>query len=165
MKRNRVLAITVAGLLAASPAVTLADRDDRDDRHRGDRGHRDHEQRWDRHDRRGHDRHFRNHRSGPRWHGPRATRGYYWRGRWHYGPRPVRVYRHGHYYWDWGPAYLGSALVGTAIGYSLAQGQDDCRDCDRYESGSRYEIEGCYRIEMLPDGRERRVELPLSDCR
>ena len=58
-----------------------------------------------------------------------------------------------------------SALVGTAIGYSLAQGQDDCRDCDRYESGSRYEIGGCYRIEMLPDGRERRVELPLSDCR
>jgi hypothetical protein len=143
-----MIALMTAATLAALPQLSWADRDDRD-------------RRWDRDDRREYrqhrryrdDRHLRRHR-------PPHYRHYrpYWNQRWYYGPR--------HYRRDWGSAYLGGALLGSAITYSLSHNHANCTDSSHYHGGSsRYEVSGCYRIERLPDGREVRVELPLSACR
>jgi hypothetical protein len=87
----------------------------------------------------------------------------------HYGRHYFgRHYRHGYY-----PSYLGAALVGSALTYSLYhthQGaacyQDHSRDGyrDRDRDRRNSEVVGCHRIEHLPDGSERRVDVPLSEC-
>lgn len=66
-------------------------------------------------------------------------------------------------YWGWPLGPVGGAVIGSAITYSLVHDHNDHRDCD-HAVGERHEITGCYRIEQLPDGRERRVELPRSAC-
>ena len=67
-------------------------------------------------------------------------------------------------------AYAG-ALIGSAIFFSIYHTHDGAycyddhgRSGDRYGDGGRREIVGCHRIERLPDGRERRIEVPLSEC-
>ncbi|MFK7830781.1 MAG: hypothetical protein AB8B57_13470 [Congregibacter sp.] len=66
--------------------------------------------------------------------------------------------------WGW-PLYpLGGVAIGSAITYGLMHDHGDHRQCDHALDGGN-EISGCYRIERLPDGREQRVELPLSACR
>ncbi|MFT7289433.1 MAG: hypothetical protein ACI87W_003567, partial [Halieaceae bacterium] len=110
--------------------------------------------------------HYKSHRNGQRWDRGRgnAYRGGYWRHGRYYNPR----YSYYGPYGGWGQAYLGGALLGSAITYGLSHNHATCNDSshnhdpDGYREGPRYEIEGCYRIEKLPDGSERRVELPLS---
>ena len=71
-------------------------------------------------------------------------------------------------YYDYDPYLpLGAALVGTAIGYTLSRSGPDCYgNCTTttYTNASTSNVSGCYRIERYPDGSERRVELPLSEC-
>ena len=85
-------------------------------------------------------------------------------------------YRPGFY----GQSFLGAALIGSAFNYSLyhrhngavcydnhVSGRHDDRrsGSDRYESrASSSEVVGCHRIERLPDGTERRVDVPRSQC-
>ena len=152
MLKNVLLIGAATVALAAIPQLSSAD----------DRGH------WDRghSGRTGHGYHYRDDRYRYRFHRGRHYRDY-WRGGHFYGPH--WRYRHGgrdHYR---AGAFLGGALLGSAITYSLAH-EHDHRHCtdrshDHYRDGSRTRIAGCYRIERLPDGRERRVELPLSACR
>ena len=122
---------------------------------------------WDR----GYDRHWDRarwaHRQGRRsWRsGYRAGRqDFYWgprhhwrRGAWGYGRDR----------WAYGAGGLATGIIiGSQIGndrYCPDERVD--RRWDRRHSQSRDEVTGCYRIEVLPDGTERRVELPLSDCR
>ena len=98
--------------------------------------------------------------------GPRISRGYYGPYR---GPRISRGYYRPNYY----PSYLGAALIGSALSYSLYHTHNgaycyDNHGNDNYQpsSGGRSysEVVGCHRIEQLPDGSERRVELPMSQC-
>lgn len=80
-------------------------------------------------------------------------RGGYWRYR-----------RHGYYY-----PYVGAAIAGSIIGHSAyhLHGSNVCYD-NHDRRGDRYrgstEVVGCHRIEQLPDGTERRVDVPLSQC-
>lgn len=155
MLKKIVLISAIAGLLAAASSVSLADNDRRGYRndHRKDyRNDYRNNHRWDRRDRRAYNRGYWR---GGRYYAPR----YYYNG---WGPSPYR---------GWGQAYLGGALLGSALTYSVVHNHSDCNDhshnhsLDSYRDGPRYEITGCYRIEQLPDGRERRIELPLSECR
>jgi len=93
------------------------------------------------------------------WHYPRHNY------RRHYYPRYRGAY--GYYY----PPYLGAALVGSALTHSLYHTHQGAvcydnhqRDADPRRGGSSREVVGCHRIERLPDGSERRVEVPLSEC-
>lgn len=77
-----------------------------------------------------------------------------------------RGYGGGYYY----PGYFGAALVGAALTASLYHIHNGARCYDRhadnYRSSRSYsEVTGCYRIERFADGSERRVELPMSQCR
>lgn len=87
----------------------------------------------------------------------------------HYKPyRQPRYYR-GYYRPDY-PSYLGAALFGSAITYSLLHTHNGahCNDNhggDYYRQSNRStEVVGCHRIERLPDGSEVRVEVPMSQC-
>ena len=84
-----------------------------------------------------------------------SYRGGYWRHR-----------RHSYYY-----PYVGAAIVGSIIGHSAyhLHGDNVCYDDhagDRRgdRSGGYSEVVGCHRIERMPDGSERRVDVPLSEC-
>jgi hypothetical protein len=83
--------------------------------------------------------------------------------RWYYGGPP----RYNDYY----ASYLGAALIGSALTYSLYHTHNgaycyDNHGGDRYQLRSSVtEVVGCHRIVRLPDGSERRVEVPLSECR
>ncbi len=74
-------------------------------------------------------------------------------------------YRRPGYYYPW----VGAAITGTILGHSLyhLHGDNVCYD-DHDRRGDRYrsstEVVGCHRIEQLPDGSERRVDVPLSQC-
>ncbi len=80
---------------------------------------------------------------------------------------------HQHYRKDYA-GYLGAALLGSAITYTLfhqhngavchdSHGHRDSHDYrDRYSS--RYDVVGCHRIERFADGSERRVSVPLAQC-
>jgi len=99
--------------LSALPLDALADhRDRRDGWDRRDQG-----QHWDRRysrrdwERRQHWRHSNRH---------------YWRGHWYRVPPHYRYRRHG----DLNRAYLGGALVGSAITWGLLHDQNDHRYCD-----------------------------------
>ena len=68
------------------------------------------------------------------------------------------------------PGYFGAALVGAALTAKLYHTHNGARCYDRhpenYRSSRSYsEVSGCYRTERFADGSERRVELPLSQCR
>ena len=90
------------------------------------------------------------------------------------GPRVYRGYYRPNYYY---PSYLGAALIGSALSYSLFHTHNgaycyDNHGNDSYQpssgsgsgSGSYTEVVGCHRMERLPDGTERRVEVPISEC-
>lgn len=84
------------------------------------------------------------------------------------GPRYYGGYYHPNYYY---PSYLGAALIGSALTYSLYHTHNGayCYDNHRNDSyqqrsGSYSEVVGCHRMERLPDGSERRVEVPMSQC-
>lgn len=84
----------------------------------------------------------------------------YYRGRW--APR----YRGSYYYYD-ASRYLGSALVGAAVSYALFHNHNGAVCYDSHSRGygsTNYEVTGCHRIETLPDGSQRRVEVPMSAC-
>lgn len=85
---------------------------------------------------------------------------------WHHNRR---IHRDRHY-----GSYLGAAIVGSALTYSLYHLHDNavCYDShdDRHgdRHGSRYqdtEVVGCHRIERLADGSQVRVDVPLAECR
>lgn len=88
-------------------------------------------------------------------------------------PRHRITHIHKHYRSDYS-GYLGAALLGSAITYTLfhhhngavchdSHGYRDSHDYrDRYSS--RYDVVGCHRIERFADGSERRVSVPLSQC-
>jgi hypothetical protein len=139
MMRQMTALGLAAMLAAASTAVLAGDRDHRGGHHyRG--GH--------------HDRHYR----GDGYRGGHPAPRYY-RGGW------ARPWYRPYYPYNYS-AYLGSALVGSAVAYSLyhSHGGLSCHDDHPERGGSRYEVVGCHRIEILPDGSERRVEVPLSAC-
>ncbi|MEZ5573056.1 MAG: hypothetical protein R3E64_13670 [Halioglobus sp.] len=108
-----------------------------------------------------HDDHRDEHRGG---HGNEYKHGYkhgYNRGHWY--PRPY--YRNVYYYPR--PYYehnyynpLGAALIGAAVTYSIYH----AHDAGYAMSSTSSEIVGCHRIERYPNGSERRVEVPLSEC-
>jgi hypothetical protein len=84
-----------------------------------------------------------------------------------YGRHYSGYYRPNYYY----PSYLGAALIGSAFSYSLSHSHNgatcyDSHASDRYQqrSSGYSEVTGCHRIERLPDGSERRVEVPISQC-
>lgn len=118
--------------------------------HRKHNGWRHH--RWDRH---------YGYRNG--WnHGYWSHRGKHHRN-WHHNRRHYR----GGYYGD----YIGAAILGSALTYSLYHlhdgavcydSHDDRRDRRRYKQS---EVVGCHRIERLQDGSEIRVDVPLAECR
>jgi hypothetical protein len=100
--------------------------------------------------------------------------------RYHHGARPYR-HHSSHYRRDnVFPALLGAAIVGSVINHSLyhTHGGAVCYDKhsdasysnydNAYNSGSRSvgysEVSGCHRIERMPDGSERRVDVPISQC-
>ena len=93
----------------------------------------------------------------------------HWRGQHYEHYTPYRYYR-GHYHHDYYPSYVGAALLGSAITYILFHTHDGeyCSDnhgYDSYRQSSRsIEVVGCHRIERFPDGSERRVEVPMSQC-
>ena len=138
MKPLTIYALALA-LLAGTTAALAGGRD-----HRGDHG-------------RPHWNHYKKHHYIPY----RPHHRYPYHGPWTY-----RGYRPGYYYLP----YAG-ALIGSAISYSLFHThdgaycyEDHARRGDHYREGGRREIVGCHRIERLPDGRERRIEVPLSEC-
>ncbi len=92
----------------------------------------------------------------------RAWRSGYRAGRW----------RHGRDRWALGVGGLATGIViGSHLNHDRHCRHDrfDVRDHRVYRDDWRREdrrrVTGCYRIEVSPDGRERRVELPVSDCR
>lgn len=90
----------------------------------------------------------------------------------HYRPYSSYRYYGGHYRPNYAyPSYLGAALIGSALTYSLFHTHNgtycyDNHGNDNYrQSNGRYsEVVGCHRIERMPDGGERRVEVPMSQC-
>jgi hypothetical protein len=169
---RRITTLALTALIAAAPGLALADRDDRRDSRWDDRWDRkDRYERWDRDDRRHRDwrsNHWRrNHwRDDRHWSAYRAVPRHRWYGGWYTAPRhpwyPRYPYRDR---WYWGPGVIGGAIIGSAITGSLLD-DNDCRDCVRYRDPQpTREITGCYRLERTPDGYERRIELPASDCR
>lgn len=154
-------------LIASTTAAFAGDRDNRrhDKYNKHDRHASKHERHYNKHDRHynrhynsRYDRHY-SHR------GFRSHRGY----RSHRG---FRQFRGGHYRNDYYPsAYLGAALIGSAINYSLYHQHngatcydDHSNDRNRSRDRNYSEVVGCHRIERLADGSERRVEVPRSKC-
>lgn len=149
----------LALLLVIGTSVALAGDRNRHHRSHGDGHSRHHYKVEKRHH--GYDRHhyyrkrdYQRHYYRPHHYGSRHYWGYAPR---YYGPR---------YYY---PSYLGAALVGSALTYSLYHTHSGALCYDRHETGTTYsspasEVVGCHRIEQLPDGSERRVDVPLSEC-
>jgi hypothetical protein len=86
----------------------------------------------------------------------------------HWYPRPYyrEVYfypSHDYHHHDNDYYYpLGAALIGAAVTYSIVHTHDTSYSTT---SSSSVEVVGCHRIERYPDGSERRVEVPLEECR
>lgn len=90
--------------------------------------------------------------------------------------RSSSQYRRGFYRPSiYGHSNLGAALIGSAFSYSLYHHHNgamrynnhgsDIRESDRYETSSKYsKVVGCHRIERLPDGSRRRVDITRSQC-
>jgi hypothetical protein len=89
----------------------------------------------------------------------------------HWSPPRYRRYNN-HYRYDYYyPSYLGAALVGSALNYSLYHTHNGASCYDNHSSnqsqprsGNYSEVVGCYRTERLSDGSERRVDVPMSQC-
>ncbi len=145
---KRVTAIGLVAVLATGSGAALADRDG--GKHHKGNGH--------------------GHNSGKHYDRDYHHGGKHWRGGPTYNVYVARpYYRHRVYY---RPYYypLGAALAGAAVSYSLYHTHDGLR-CNEVHSnvgyspaGSSSEVVGCYRIEHYPDGSERRVDLPVSEC-
>ncbi|MFT6285510.1 MAG: Ni/Co efflux regulator RcnB [Halieaceae bacterium] len=92
----------------------------------------------------------------------------------HYGHKPYSYRRHGYYNRNYYPSYLGAALFGSALTYSLYHTHNGSQCYENHGNNSNYggvsysgsntQVVGCHRLERLPDGSERRVEVPLSQC-
>jgi len=88
------------------------------------------------------------------------------------GHRVLQVHKHSRNEYS---GHLGAVLLGSAISYSLFHHHNGavCHDSHGYRDtrgyrnryGSRNRIVGCQRIERYADGSERRVRVPLSQCR
>jgi len=144
---KRLTTIGFCALLAMGSGAALADRD-----YRGGKG----------------DGHGNGHGKGHGYHDERHNYKHY--GGHHdthyvyYYPRP--------YYPRYPDRYvyypLGAALIGSAVTYSLYHSHDGVRCYDNHSvssySSPSSEVVGCHRIERYPDGSERRVDLPLSEC-
>jgi hypothetical protein len=138
---KKLTAYGLAFLLFTGTSAALAGRGDRGDhgRHNDNRGHYNNGRHHYNHYYRGHRNRFYNRR--------------------YYAP--------GYYY----PSYLGAALIGSALTTSLYHShsgercyQSHANDQYRQGSSSNRQVVGCHRIEILADGNERRVEVPLSQC-
>jgi hypothetical protein len=161
---SRILGVMAVGLcLACVTPAALADRDARWGQHWDGHGYWGAGTRHDwRHDRRGDWR--RDWRRD--WRDVRHGRGILlpggWQRHWYSGnrriPQPYVAYRD-----RWG---LGAAYThGLVPVYPLVR--DHRRSAVRAARNHRRpaRITGCYPIDRLPGGRERRVELPISACR
>jgi hypothetical protein len=138
---KRLTSMGLAILLATGGGAALADRGHGDDHHGG--------------------------------HGPGYGKGYehhYHEGHWYprpYYPRPYyypRPHYDREYYYP-----LGAALIGAAVTYSLFHTHDGARCYENHvvsysAPAASAEVVGCHRIERYPDGSERRVEVPVSEC-
>ncbi|MEM1144385.1 MAG: hypothetical protein AAGI88_17530 [Pseudomonadota bacterium] len=152
MRKHVILASSLAILIAALPLSASADR--------GHRGHGwDGRGDWDRWERRHHRFHRRLNKRQWRRHHRRAWNNR-WRNRWYYHPR----YRYDYYPFGWRSGFATGAIIGSSIHRDRFYDDRDRRDRDRITQ-DRGEISGCFKVERLPDGSERRIELPLSDCR
>lgn len=138
---KKLTAYGLAFLLFTGTSAALAGRGDRDDhgRHNDNRRH---------YNNGGHhyNHYYRGHRNN-----------FYYR----------RYPSRGYYY----PSYLGAALIGSALTTSLYHShngqscyENHADDQYRRNSSSNREVVGCHRIEILADGSERRVEIPMSQC-
>lgn len=147
---KKLTAYGLAFLLFTGTSAALAGRDDRGDHGRGHDDNRGQHHKHKKHHYKHKKHHYKNYYRGPRNH-------FYSR----------RYYSPGYYY----PSYLGAALIGSAVTSSLyhSHSGERCYDNhvdDQYRQGSssNREVVGCHRIEMLADGSERRVEVPMSQC-
>ncbi len=143
---QRLTAITLALVLAGGSGTALADsgKHDKHGKHGGDR----HGHSQSHHDDR--------HHGGPKY-------------KVYVGYSPRHHHYHDHHYYR--PSYypLGAALVGAAVSYSVYHTHNGVRCYDdhrntSYTPVSSTQVVGCYRIERFPDGSERRVDLPTSEC-
>lgn len=161
--RKPLIAIGIAGLLVAGLSLDAsADRGRRADN--WDR--RDQVERWDRRNHQRYQNQFRRgrqQRNGWVFTSPRLR---------HFGPnrfyRQQRLNRFNRWSrfdrrWGWPASFFGGTALGAAVTYNLVYDHTDHRYCDHMPALPA-DIGGCYRIERLPDGRERRVELPRSAC-
>jgi Ni/Co efflux regulator RcnB len=82
-----------------------------------------------------------------------------------YSPSHWRHRSRGGYY----PSYIGVRLAGSLIGHSAYHLHSGavCYDAHQRDGrpGNYNEVVGCHRIERMPDGNQRRVEVPLSQCK
>ncbi len=146
---KKLTAYGLAFLLFTGTSAALAGRGDRDDHGR-------------RNDNRGHYNNGGHHYN----HYSRGHRNHYYRG--HRNHHYYRRYSPPGYYY---PSYLGAVLMGSALSTSLynnrnGEGRYDDRSNNQYQgsSSSNREVVGCHRIEILADGSEQRVEVPMSQC-
>ncbi|TCO76711.1 hypothetical protein [Chromatocurvus halotolerans] len=148
MTLKNLFAIALGSLMLITAGHSLADRDDR----RGYRGDHRAEYRGDKgwqHPRKRYSTHGYRHQ---KW---RNEHRRHWR---HHRGRGVRI-NHGYRYRPDYTGIIGGALIGSAITHSLHDTFDGGRA--RGRAGT---VSGCYRLERLGGGRERRVDLPLSWC-
>jgi len=67
------------------------------------------------------------------------------------------------------PGYFGAVALGSALRYSLYH-MHQGTVCYDHHSGRDYrgnyhrQVVGCHRIERFPDGSQRRVDVPVSQC-
>ncbi len=107
--------------------------------------------------------HFHPHPSHKRWQPP--------------GQRLIHIHRHHRqdYSRNNHAGHLGAALLGSAISHTLFHHHNGavCHDNHGYRNSrdyhhrfnSRNQVVGCHRVERFADGSERRVRVPLSQCR
>ncbi len=135
---KQMISIALALLLTTGGTQALADRG--------------------RHD--GHDRHH----GGGQWQGYQHGHGHWKRGHWYPAPRYYypRVDYNRYVYYP-----LGAALVASAVNYSLYHSHGGLPCYEQHAttySPPAPEVVGCHRIERYPDGSQRRVDVPLSEC-
>lgn len=144
---KKLTAYGLVFLLFTGSSAALAGRDDHGRGHDGNRGqHHKHKKHHYNHNKQHYSHYYRSHRN-------------------HFYNR--RYYSQNYYY----PSYLGAALIGSALTSSLYHSHNGERcyeehavDQYRQSSSSNRQVIGCHRIEVLADGSERRIEMPMSQC-